>query len=100
MMTITEKHATKNSEWKVVGGSVLVALFLFFIDEGYYNFNWMLDIGNWIVFVVYVLMISFSSLVFHEIILRKYKGRRKGVLSVVLGTFALMSIIYGVIALF
>lgn len=34
--------------------AVIITLFLFYIDEGYYNFNWMLDFGNWFVFVIYV----------------------------------------------
>lgn len=34
--------------------SVLVTLFLFYIDEGYYNFKWMLNLGNWFIFMLYV----------------------------------------------
>ncbi|MFA5327835.1 MAG: hypothetical protein WC384_08605 [Prolixibacteraceae bacterium] len=37
--------------------SIVITLFLFYIDEGFYNFNWMLNIGNWIVFLVYVSVI-------------------------------------------
>ena len=33
--------------------SLLIVLFLFYIDEGYYNFTWMFQAGNWIVFFVY-----------------------------------------------
>ncbi|MBP7166455.1 MAG: hypothetical protein KBB64_02195, partial [Bacteroidia bacterium] len=29
---------------------------LFFIDEGYYDFRWMKEAGNWFVFLVYVLI--------------------------------------------
>ena len=28
-------------------------MFLFYIDEGYYDFRWMKSIGNWIMFVIY-----------------------------------------------
>jgi hypothetical protein len=34
--------------------ALLIVLFLFFIDEGYYNFNWMAQWGNWIVFGMYM----------------------------------------------
>ena len=34
--------------------ALIIVLFLFFIDEGYYNFNWMANWGNWIVFVMYM----------------------------------------------
>lgn len=31
----------------------LICHFLFYIDEGYYNFRWMNSVGNWVVFIVY-----------------------------------------------
>ena len=31
----------------------VIVTFLFYIDEGYYNFNWTLEIGSWIVFAMY-----------------------------------------------
>lgn len=34
----------------------LITNFLFFIDEGYYDFRWMKEAGNWFVFLVYVLI--------------------------------------------
>ena len=34
--------------------SFLVTNFLFFIDEGYNDFRWMKDAGNWVVFFMYV----------------------------------------------
>lgn len=30
-----------------------------YIDEGYYNFKWMLDVGNYISFVIYCTIIYF-----------------------------------------
>lgn len=35
--------------------SLLVTNFLFFIDEGYNDFRWMKDPGNWLVFLIYVI---------------------------------------------
>lgn len=34
--------------------ALMITLFLFYIDEGFYDFRWMLNFGNWIVFLVYV----------------------------------------------
>ncbi len=34
----------------------LIVMFLFFIDEGYYDFRWMKDSGNWLVFVIYMII--------------------------------------------
>jgi hypothetical protein len=36
--------------------ALIIVLFLFFIDEGYYDFRWMKDWGNWIVFGMYSLI--------------------------------------------
>jgi len=37
--------------------SIIITLFLCYIDEGYYNFKWMLSLGNWVAFFVYVSVI-------------------------------------------
>ena len=37
---------------------VLFTLFLFFIDEGYYDLTSFKSLGNWIVFIPYVLIIN------------------------------------------
>ena len=34
----------------------LIVMFLFFIDEGYYDFRWMKEAGNWFVFVIYMII--------------------------------------------
>jgi hypothetical protein len=39
--------------------SIIFTLFLFYIDEGYYNFDWMQSLENWIVFIPYVAVIYF-----------------------------------------
>ena len=37
----------------LLASSVIITLFLFYIDEGYYNFNWMLKASNWAAFIIY-----------------------------------------------
>lgn len=37
--------------------SLSITMFLFFIDEGYYDFRWMKRVGNWIPFVIYLSLI-------------------------------------------
>ena len=37
----------------VILSSVLLTFFIAFIDEGYYNFQWMSDPGSWVAFMVY-----------------------------------------------
>ena len=41
-----------------IGVSIVLTLFFFFIDEGYYSFKWMLEPGAWIVFLIYVFILS------------------------------------------
>jgi hypothetical protein len=36
--------------------SLFIVMFLFFIDEGYYDFRWMKDPGNWFVFMIYMII--------------------------------------------
>jgi hypothetical protein len=43
--------------------STLLTSFLFFIDEGYYSFAWVLEPGAWLVFAIYI-FIFFSVQVF------------------------------------
>jgi len=38
--------------------SFLITQFLFFIDEGYYNFKWMMNIGNWLIFSFYFAVLA------------------------------------------
>ncbi len=33
--------------------ALFITLFLFYIDEGYYNFKWMLKATNWSAFIIY-----------------------------------------------
>jgi hypothetical protein len=33
--------------------ALFITLFLFYIDEGYYNFKWMLKASNWAAFIIY-----------------------------------------------
>ena len=57
-----------------------LTLFLFYIDEGYYSFKWMLDIGNWFVYFLYVFVFFglFSLVSFSFKRIRKFVvGRSK-----------------------
>lgn len=54
--------------------SVAVTLFLFFIDEGYYNFNWMADLGNWVAFAIYFTAILVVQVALRALVFRKVTG--------------------------
>lgn len=44
--------------------AITITSILFYIDEGFYNFKWMLNIGNWIVFLMYIAAIYILQLIF------------------------------------
>jgi len=56
-----------------------LTLFLFYIDEGYYNFKWMLDAGSWVVYFLYVVVLFglFSLVTFSFNSIRKFVVGKK-----------------------
>lgn len=44
--------------------AMVITLFLFYIDEGYYDFRWMKYGGNWVAFFIYVAVIYGAQLLF------------------------------------
>lgn len=73
--------------------STFITLFLFFIDEGYYNFNWMSNAGAWFVFLMYSLFLFFVQIGISKLIGLKIKSSLKIVLGIIsittLGVLAL-----------
>jgi len=57
-MQQTQTLATPRSEDLIspLISTIVIVLFLFYIDEGYYNFKWMAEWGNWLVFGIYLLI--------------------------------------------
>lgn len=53
---------------------LLVVMLLFFIDEGYYDFRWMRQSANWLVFIVYYS----GFLVTHYFAFRFFKNKYSG----------------------
>ena len=43
--------------------SIVITLFFCYIDEGYYNFKWMLNLENWVAFFVYLAAIYLLQLI-------------------------------------
>lgn len=44
-------------------GAFFTISFLFFIDEGYYNFNWMSVGFNWLIFAFYAIPVFFLQVI-------------------------------------
>lgn len=74
--------------------SVLVTLFLFYIDEGYYSFRWMTNAGAWIIFLIYVSVFLLAQLGINAILSKIISNRATRTLSLLVG------ILTGIIFLF
>jgi hypothetical protein len=75
----------------------VVTTILFFIDDGYYNFNWTLHLLNWVFFVIYIVSIFLGQTLTEKFILKKYSGKNKTILTSLIGVplgIALLFIIY------
>jgi len=50
-----------NTPLLLLANSVFITIFLFFIDEGYYNFKWMTNWGAWLVFSIYTVVLFLTQ---------------------------------------
>lgn len=95
MSTIALSAKAKTSESLILLVSAVAITFaLFFIDEGYYDFRWMKNPGNWIAFAAYVLMLFVGQLVVLNLFLRAYKGIGRLPISIVGGTVLVLTIVF------
>ena len=77
----------KNSNLLIpVVSSVAITMFLFYIDEGYYNFEWMASIGNWVAFVFYAIPMILGQFIISKIIPTKHLGVLTSLFTVVTGS--------------
>ena len=76
-----------------------IVMFLFFIDEGYYNMKWMLDGGAWIVFLIYTVLLLPVQLGISEFIFRRATGSRKYRLMLLVAMPATILILMGLFAI-
>ena len=65
--------------------ALVVAFFLFFIDEGYYDLRWMLNWGNWIVFVMYIALLFPIQWGICYVLFRNMQRRQKALMMFALG---------------
>ncbi|MHA7058930.1 hypothetical protein ACWGOQ_0017020 [Aquimarina sp. M1] len=78
---------SKNNELLILGvSSVLITLFLFFIDEANYSFSWTTEPYVWIIFLIYAIPIFLGQLALSKVILKKISKTKRIVLSMLLGS--------------
>ena len=61
------------------------------MDEGYYDFRWMSDGWNWVIYFVYTTLIAAFSIAFHRVAFRNSSGSRIKLAASVFFGFALMA---------
>lgn len=84
------------AKWKAhLITAIMLTFFLAFIDEGYYDFRWMSDPGNWIAVVFYVGIIWAFQLLLAAIFDRIIKDPFRTWFSTFAGSFlALLFLFY------
>lgn len=65
--------------------TILVTTFLCFIDEGNFNFNWIYNWGNWVVFIIYAFGIFSGQILAQHFLFKKLETVERIVLSFVIG---------------
>ena len=69
--------------------SFLISQFLFFIDEGFYDFRWMMSWRNWVIFTIYFLIL-FGLLLLINKLLKKITINTRVLLGINLLIFPLL----------
>lgn len=70
--------------------------FLFYLDEGYHDFRWMKQPGNWIAFFIYMALLLGFMLLADLIVQRFYKGKGKILIGSIVGLILLLITVFGV----
>ncbi len=69
----------------MVLSAVIMTLFLFYIDEGYYDFRWMQDGGNWLAFIIYVVILFAAQEFLYYIISKVFRSPVPKVVIIIAG---------------
>lgn len=77
--------------------SILITFLLFYIDEGNYNFEWMLEPGSWVVFFIYAFPLYLTQVLFSKVIVKPQKGWENTFLSIIIGSITGLTFVMGVV---
>ena len=82
---IPEKKKDTGNVFVFIASSILVALFLFFIDEGNYNFAWAQNILSLFVLLIYVIPMVLLQWSIYRLLPKSMSKTDKYLASVILG---------------
>jgi len=81
--------------------SLLIVGYLFYIDEGNYNFDWLTHGGSLLIYLLYVLVVFAGQVVVSEVFLKSAKSFGRFIWSILLGPFlgatAIMFVLFVVV---
>jgi hypothetical protein len=80
---------TSRTGWHVmlhIAFATMITMYLFYLDEGYFNFLWMRNAGNWIFFFIYGSFFLFGQFLVKRFMLRAYNGLLQTLLSCIIGS--------------
>ena len=72
----------------------VVVMFLFYIDEGYYDFRWMNEWGNWVVFCIYLILVFPLMWLLAFIFTRRLSGWKHYLVLSVVGLLLAVAVSY------
>lgn len=92
--TITaNRNAIKRERFFYLINAFLITQLLLFIDEGYYDFRWMKNLGNWIIFLLYTGVIFGVQSFFAFVVLRHFISRNARLAGIIGGTILMIAIL-------
>lgn len=74
--------------------SLMIVLYVSYIDEGYNDFRWMKNPGDWIFFFLYSGFLFGIQLLASRLVLTNYHGRGRVLISLLIGLGGLMGLIF------
>jgi hypothetical protein len=68
-----------------VAAAILIVGLLFWMDEGYYDFRWMRDPGNWLLFLLYCGGFVLGEYFLSKVLPQNIKGDMRTLLVIMIG---------------
>ncbi|XOV93095.1 MAG: hypothetical protein ACFHWX_23215 [Bacteroidota bacterium] len=72
MIALRKTYCTISLEWYLILNTVIITSFLGFIDEGFYNFNWIFDVVAIVALTLYGLAIYTIQFLLFKMLLGNY----------------------------
>lgn len=103
LLAVNRKESSPWLSFILIGIPLLITLVLFYIDEGYYDFRWMKQPGNWVPFFLYWGAMIFGEFLMHYMLPKNMSGTQRITLILLigmpLGVLLLFLIVFGGIKL-